>query len=111
MDFKFAWLVELLHGLDSARVKKALPASRSPNPDHQIVIQWFGKYGSKLVRQGKPGYSFLACMFPERLPQRSYNIQEKRLAAIFGRALGLGSTRARTLNAWRDSGNDFASCV
>lgn len=111
MDFNFAWLVELLNNLDSARVKKALPASRSSNPDHQIVGQWFDQFGPKLVRQGKSGYSVLACLFPERLPERTYNIQEKRLAAIFGRALGLGSTRARTLNAWRDGGLDFASCV
>ena len=110
--FKFAWLVELLETLNKARVAKALPASRKSNPDYQIVKQWFSKYDSKISRQGEAGYSFLACMFPERLPQRSYAIKEIRLATVFGRALGLGASRARRLNAWNETGDrDFASCV
>ena len=110
--FKFAWLVELLQALDNARPSKALPASRTSNPDHQTVKQWFSKYDARIPRQGTAAYAFLACLFPERLPQRSYAIKELRLSAVFGRALGLGATRARRLNAWQETGErDFASCV
>ena len=112
MSFKFAWFVELLQDLDNARVTKALPASRTSNPDYQIVKQWFNRYHSKIPRQGRAAYSFLACMFPERLTQRSYGVKEGRLSFIFGRALGLGNTRAKRLNAWQETGNwDFATCV
>ncbi len=109
--FKFAWLVELLQALDNVRISKALPTSRTSNPDYHVVKQWFSKYDSRIPRQGEAAYAFLACMFPERLPQRSYAIKELRLSAIFGRALGLGATRARRLTAWQVGDCDFASCV
>ena len=112
MTFKFAWLVELLQDLDAARSPKVVFTSRSINPEYAIVTQWFQRYGSRIERQGVSAIAFLSCVFPERLHRRSYAIKEKRLSAIFGRALGLGSRRAKQLNVWQDrNGPDFASCV
>jgi DNA ligase 4 len=110
--FKFAWLVELLQDLDSARIQGIILAAKNVDRPTQIVRRWFDRYDSKIIRYGDSATSFLSCLFPERLPQRSYALKEIRLAAIFGRALGLGCTRAKMLNSWTDTGTkEFACCV
>ena len=88
--FKFAWLVELLQNLDAGRPNKAVTTAKNVDPDYGIVIQWFQRYGQRVIRHGESGIAFLSCLFPERLPRRSYGVQQKRLASIFSRALGLG---------------------
>jgi hypothetical protein len=110
MDFKFAWLVELLQALDKARYLKALPAARSLDPDLVAVTQWFNRYGSKLAKSGALGHAFLACVFPEKT-QGGPPIEDKRLAAVFGRALELNAVQVRKLNAWRKGNVGFAACL
>jgi DNA ligase-4 len=110
--FKFAWLVELLQELDSARIQGIVPTAKTVDRPAETVRRWFDRYDSKIIRHGKSAISFLSCLFPERLPQRSYSLKEIRLAAIFGRALGLGCTRAKILKSWADDGmKEFACCV
>jgi hypothetical protein len=109
MDFKFSWLVELLQALDKARYLKALPAARSLDPDLVAVTQWFNRYGSKLAKSGALGNAFLACIFPEKT-QGGPPIEERRLAAVFGRALGFNAAQVQQLNAWRESNSGFAAC-
>jgi hypothetical protein len=110
MDFKFSWVVELLQALDKARCLKTLPAARSLDPDLVAVTQWFNRYGSKLAKSGALGHAFLACVFPEKTPGGS-PIEERRLAAIFGRALGFNAAQVQQLNAWRRSNPGLAACV
>ena len=112
MALKFSSLVELLRELDAARAKKAVTTSRAVKSDHNIVVNWFKKYNASIERQGLSATALLACLFPERLPERSYLLKETRLVQVFGRALGLGATRHRQLKAWTtETGDDFATCV
>ena len=112
MAVKFSWLAELLQELDAARATKAVTTSRGIKSDHAIVVNWFKRYNGNIERQGSSATALLACLFPERLPERSYLLKEERLSQVFGRALGLGATRHRQLKAWKtETGDDFATCV
>ena len=112
MALKFSLLVELLRELDAARATKAVTTSRAIKSDHIIVVNWFKRYNANIERHGTSATALLACLFPERLPERSYLLKEERLSQVFGRALGLGATRHRQLKAWKtETGDDFATCV
>ena len=113
MAFRFRWLCELLNDLDKNRVKKAASSSsRSATLDHRSLVAWFNRYSTRIDRSREATVAFLSCLFPERRPDRVYNLQRKRLASIFGRGLGLGATRLKHLNSWQDKdGADFPDCV
>jgi DNA ligase 4 len=54
----------------------------------------------------------LSGLFPERRPDRIFNLQERRLETIIQQAQCLGSTRLKDLQSWRASDDvDCASCV
>jgi len=111
MGFKFCWLVELLEGLDAAQWQNPLSYSRVLKPEHLVADKWFKEYGHKVPRHGPAAVAFLSCIFPERLSQRSYAMQEARLAAVVGRILCLGTGRANRLRKWQESNLDFPTCL
>ena len=114
MSFKFRWLCELMEALQKNRKRKATAAARTVNPDTQTVVGWFNKHNLSIARHGTSAVAFLSCLFPERRPDRVYCLQEKRLALVIGRCLGLDHSRGRVrdLNCWRErDGADFACCV
>jgi DNA ligase-4 len=112
MAFKFRWLCDLLQKLEQNRVSKASAASRTVNPDNQVIITWFNKHHVQIPRHGSDAIAFLSCLFPERRPDRVYNLQRKRLASTFGRSLGLGTGRMKELNSWQErDGSDFPQCL
>jgi DNA ligase 4 len=112
MAFKFRWLCELLQKLEQNRVSKASAASRTVNPDNQVIVTWFNTHRVQIPRHGYGAVAFLSCLFPERRPDRVYNLQRKRLASTFGRSLGLGTGRMKELNSWQErDGSDFPQCV
>jgi len=112
MAFRFAWLVELLQAIEGNKTKKAVTTSRAVNPDNQVIITWYNRYNHRITRHGESAIAFLSCLFPEHRSDRVYALQERRLSSIFGRALGLGHSRAARLNQWRQrNGKDFPTCV
>lgn len=112
MGFRFSSLVELLEDLERNRFRKASNASKSVNPDHAIIVQWFNRHDAKIKRSQEEGVAFLSCLFPERRPDRSFNMQEKRLASVFGRAYSLGTARLNELRAWKErTPADFPNCL
>ena len=112
MGFRFSSLVELLEDLERNRFRKASNASKSVNPDHTIIIQWFNRHDAKIKRTQDEGVAFLSCLFPERRPDRCFNMQETRLASVFGRIYQLGTARLNELRAWKDyKPVDFPSCL
>ena len=112
MAFKFRWLCDLLQKLEQNRLSKASAASRTVNPDNQVLVTWFNKHHAQIPRSGEDAVAFLSCMFPERRPDRVYSLQRKRLASTFGRSLGLGTGRMKELNSWQErDGSDFPQCV
>src|ERR1700761_8421676 len=96
MAFKFAWLVDLLESLDTARCQKLALSSCALKPG-DIVDIWFAQHGDNIPRHGPSAVAFLSCIFPERLPNRTYGLREARLTNILGRLLCLGHTRTRQL--------------
>ena len=112
MGFRFSSLVELLEDLERNRFRKASNASKSVNPDHAIIIQWFNRHDAKIKRTQDEGVAFLSCLFPERRPDRCFNMQETRLASVFGRIYQLGTARLNELRAWKNHQPvDFPSCL
>jgi DNA ligase-4 len=112
MAFKFRWFCDLLQKLEQNRVSKASAASRTVNPDNQVVVTWFNMHNAQIPRHGDGAVAFLSCLFPERRPDRVYSLQRKRLASTFGRSLGLGTGRMKELNSWQGrDGSDFPQCV
>jgi DNA ligase-4 len=112
MAFKFRWLCDLLQKLEQNRASKACAASRTVDPDLRVIVTWFNKHHAHIPRHGDGAVAFLSCLFPERRPDRVYNLQRKRLASMFGRSLGLGIGRMKELNSWQESGGtDFPQCV
>jgi DNA ligase-4 len=102
MGFKFSFLVELLEDLERNRYRKASNVSKSVNPDHVIIVQWFNRHDAKIKRSLDEGVAFLSCLFPERRPDRCFHMQETRLASVFGRVYSLGTARLNELRAWKE---------
>ena len=112
MAFKFSWFSDLLEELDRNRLDKLAAGSGIAQLTRRSILRFFDRHSQHIPRNGKDGAAFLSCLFPERRTDRVYSIQETRLAAIFGRALGLSTTRVAQLNRWREQGAlNFASCV
>lgn len=110
--FKFSLLCHLLNELEQNRSKNKSAVSRVADSDIQTVRTWFNVHDRLIPRHGPQAVAFLSCLFPERRPDRVFNIQERRLEPIIKRALGLGTARLKELQHWRSqNGTDFASCV
>lgn len=112
MGFKFAWLCELLEEIHQNKYQQRATYSKQENPSHQIVDRWYDRHHDKICRNGPSAIALLSCLFPERRPNRTYNLQQKRLTQIFGRILGLGTTRLKVLESWQQKGGqDFPTCL
>ncbi|KAI1615402.1 DNA ligase, partial [Exophiala viscosa] len=111
MAFKFVWLVELFEALEAARKDKALTTNRNIDVYAEATNKWFDKYEHKLQRTGPSAIAFLSCILPERLPQRTYRVQEDTLVKIFCRVLHLGHTSSSALRRWHEQDADFATTV
>jgi DNA ligase 4 len=64
----------------------------------RTVVAWFNKHDQIIPRKGPEAVAFLSCLFPERRPDRVFNLQEKRLEAIIQQAQCLGATRLKDLH-------------
>ncbi|RVX71319.1 hypothetical protein B0A52_04893 [Exophiala mesophila] len=105
---KFKWLVQLLEELDAARRRKA---DRGPSSASLVVVNWFKQHNHQIERHGRSAVAFLSCLFPERLPHRSYRMKEKTLSTVISFALCLGATRAASLRSYEQRNIDFATAV
>ncbi|KIW68284.1 hypothetical protein PV04_04241 [Phialophora macrospora] len=121
MPFKFKHLVQLLQDLDAARrdssnvtalrqSKQVTPKQRQPS---QIIQQWFKQHEANIVRNGPSAVALLSSLLPGRSPRRVYALQEKRLASVMCKVLGLPEDRGRGLHLhqWQRTNMDFATCV
>jgi DNA ligase 4 len=110
MPFPFRLLCDLLNELDQNRANKSMKAIQRLNT--RTVVAWFSKHDRIIPRKGPEAVAFLSCLFPERRPDRVFNLQEKRLEMIIQQAQCLGATRLKDLQNWRTiDGSDLASCV
>ncbi|KIV93064.1 hypothetical protein PV10_04309 [Exophiala mesophila] len=105
---KFKWLVQLLEELDAARKRKA---DRGLSSASLVVVNWFKQHNHQIERHGRSAVAFLSCLFPERLPHRSYRLREKTLSTVISFALCLGATRAASLRSYEQRNIDFATAV
>ncbi|EXJ60826.1 hypothetical protein A1O7_04979 [Cladophialophora yegresii CBS 114405] len=121
MPFKFKYLVQLLQDLDTARrdsnhvnllrqLKRVTPKLGQPS---QIIREWFKRHEADIVRNGPSGVALLSSLLLHRSPHRIYALQEKRLASIMCKVLGLPEDRGRglQLHQWQKATMDFATCV
>jgi len=112
MAFPFSLLCDLLSKLDQARTKRASKKANIGTAYARIIITWFKEHRRVVPREGPEAVAFLSCVFPERRPDRVFELQEKRLESIIQQAQCLGATRVRILQNWRKkNGLDFASCA
>ncbi|KAK5950158.1 hypothetical protein OHC33_008873 [Knufia fluminis] len=112
MPFKFCQLCELLDELQRQKYQQRATYSKQDDPSHRTVAAWYNKYNDEISRAGPSAVAFLSALLPERRPDRTYNLQPKRLSQIFGRVLGVGASRLRLLQSWEEPGGpDFPTCV
>jgi DNA ligase-4 len=112
MPFHFSILCDLFNTLDRARMKRACKRGSTARTNAHIITTWFEEHQQLIPREGLSALAFLSCIFPERRPDRVFELQEKRLESIIQRAQCLGATRLQILQNWRTrDGVDFPSCV
>lgn len=111
MPFPYSLLCRLLNELEQNR-ERCTSRSNVVSPETQIDRTWFDLHGLLIPRKGREAVAFLSCLFPHRRPDRVFELRERRLESIIGRALCLGRTRLKDLQQWRTrDGVDFASSV
>jgi DNA ligase-4 len=101
MPFPFRLLCDLLNKLDWARTKRASSKANTDTTYARITTAWLEKHRQIIPRAGPEVVAFLSCVFPERRPDRVYELQEKRLEPIIQQAQCLGATRLEILRNWR----------
>ncbi|KIW92608.1 uncharacterized protein Z519_06455 [Cladophialophora bantiana CBS 173.52] len=112
MPFKFNHLVQLLEDLNTARKQVQSSSTRHSRPADEIIIKWFSRHESDIVRHGPSAVAFLSCMLLDRVPNRVYGLREKSLASVLCKALFIENTsRGRQLHEWEATGLDFATCL
>ena len=82
MAFLFRLLCDLLNELDHNRAYKSTTTVQIQRLNAQTVVAWFNKHDLIIPRKGSGAVAFLLCLFPERRPDRVFNLQEKKLESI-----------------------------
>ncbi|KAK6373377.1 hypothetical protein LTS17_008397 [Exophiala oligosperma] len=109
--FRFTWLCELLETLDAARRERCLTSNRNVNLDIKYTTDWFDEYNGLIPRHGPAAVAFLSCLLPERLPKRSYSMQEASLANVWARIRRLPAASVKRLKAWKSAETDLATTI
>ena len=114
MPFKFIFLCDLLSSLEalSTRDPPLLPATLRDRYQRTIT-QWFRSHRARIDALDAPSaVALLSALFPERRTDRVYNLQPLSLTRVLGRCLGLGITRSKELERWKEPGRgDLGACV
>ena len=85
---------------------------KSPGNIGAVVHTWFDEHDADIPRHGPGAVAFLSCLFPEHRPDRVLGLYQSDLEPIIQSAHGLGQTRMKELQCWRNpDGPDFASAV
>ena len=93
MPFPFRLLCDLLNELDQNRANSSMKTIQHLNT--RTVVAWFNKHNRIIPRRGPGAVAFLSYLFPERRPDRVFNIQEKRFETIIRQAQCLGASRLK----------------
>uniref|UniRef100_A0A8H7NHL9 ATP-dependent DNA ligase family profile domain-containing protein n=1 Tax=Bionectria ochroleuca TaxID=29856 RepID=A0A8H7NHL9_BIOOC len=110
MPFPFTLLCDLLNRLE--RNYKPSSIDKTQEVHARAVVSWFHKHNEAIPRRGTEAIAFLSCLFPERRPDRVFNLPTRQIEKIIERAQCLGSSRMSELQRWKaNDGPDFASCV
>ncbi|KAL2119575.1 hypothetical protein VTJ04DRAFT_6536 [Mycothermus thermophilus] len=108
MPFPFTYVCDLLERLD-----KNLTSRTGFKTPGTIISDWFRAHQATFARNDNLSGPLLSTLLPEKRTDRVYNLKEKRLQTIIGRALGLGRSRLAELSRWMnpEAGVDLAGCV
>jgi hypothetical protein len=74
MPFPFSSLCELLNELDKNRTKSSA-VGKILDLNAKTVVSWFNKHNGMIPRRGTEAVAFLSCLFPERRPDRVFNLR------------------------------------
>lgn len=112
MGFKFSYVCDLLTNLDNNRVAKAATEARKRDPDLSTIVHWFNNHEKRIHGGDTDRLALLSCIFPEKRPDRVFNLREPSLVKVIGRCLLLGASRKQELDRWREKGwGDLGQCV
>ena len=114
MPFKFIYLCDLLSTLESLSTHDPplLPASVR-DKYQRTIAQWFRSHRARIDGlDPSASVALLSALFPERRTDRVYNLQPPSLTKVLGRCLGLGVSRRKELERWKEPGRgDLGACV
>ena len=114
MPFKFIFLCDLLSSLEalSTRDPPLLPAALRDRYQ-RTISQWFRSHRARIdALDASSAVALLSALFPERRTDRIYGLQPPSLTKALGRCLGLGLSRIRELERWKEPGRgDLGACV
>jgi DNA ligase-4 len=81
MRLPFSALCDLLNKLDQTRTK-SMNTGKFEALDARTVVAWFNKHDRLIPRQGLKAVTFLSYLFPERRPDRVFNLRKRRLESM-----------------------------
>ncbi|KAK3325535.1 hypothetical protein B0H66DRAFT_588289 [Apodospora peruviana] len=108
MGFYFHHVCDLLQHLEDNQTARSDVRSSA-----EILREWFAQHRAHFLREDHDIAALLSTLLPEKRSDRVYNIREKKLQTIVGRALILGRSRILQLGRWNTpgSGVTLAECV
>ena len=110
---KFRLFCDLLSNLEAitTRDPPLLPRAAEEKSRDEI-IQWFRSHRTLIDSQDTHDVALLSALFPARRTDRVYGLQPPSLTKILSRCLGLGSSRLKDLERWKQPAcGDLADCV
>lgn len=108
MPFLFSYVCDLLQRLEDNRLARSGLRSNAA-----IIQEWFRGHQAHFYRGDHNSAALLSALLPEKRTDRVYQIREKKLQIVIGRALGLGRSRIAQLARWTipEACADLADCV
>lgn len=114
--FPFRFIADLLEKLEAVENRQRGPRPRTTSDKNaalkRIVQRWVSLHRAALDAPSTDLVAILSTLFPERRPDRVYNIQHPRLWRLVGRALSFNARKQEALARYRVPGNgDLATCL
>jgi DNA ligase-4 len=112
MPLLFVYVCDLLEQLEQIKVRYPpyLPKDQERRTSEKIE-DWFRRHRQRIDGDTN-GVALLSALLPETRTDRVYELKEKSLEKIIGRAQALPNSRRADLARWRQPGaGDLGDCV
>jgi DNA ligase-4 len=100
--FVFSACTRLLHELEKLALSRSLDRKIIESKTRQYILEWFDSYASDMHNNPAVLLAIFSTLLPELRYDRVYGMRESTLVKILIKAMGLGNSRRRMLENWRN---------